>query len=70
MHEKEERERKCYLKVVVPMVLGLGQALLPNLNIMDYHGTNLGISFWSHYGLYLGPTIKCDLVEWLTWAQE
>ena len=29
MHEKEERERK-YLMVVIPVVVWLGQALLPN----------------------------------------
>ena len=32
MQEKEEREGKCYLKVVVPMVVGLGQAFLSNQN--------------------------------------
>ena len=30
MHEKEEREENCYLKVVVPVVVGLGQALVLN----------------------------------------
>ena len=30
MHEKEEREEKYYLKVMVPVVVGLGQALLPD----------------------------------------
>ena len=39
MDEKEGNE-KCYLKVVVSVVVGLGQALLPNLNIMDYQGTH------------------------------
>jgi len=29
MHEKEEREGKYYLKVVVPVVVRLNQALLP-----------------------------------------
>ena len=32
--------------------------------------TNLGISSRSHNGLYLGPTIECDSVEWLIWPQE
>jgi len=37
MHEKEEKKgKKCYLKVVV----GLGQALLPNLNNVVLCGTH------------------------------
>ena len=103
MHEKEEREGKYYLMVVVPVVGWLGQALLPNQDNMVVHGTHLYWplfylhiynpqyeedhersyhetyslymkSFeklsWSHHGLYLCPTKKCDLVEWLTWTQK
>ena len=40
MHEKEEREGKYYLKVVVPVVVGLGQALLPNQDNVVVHGTH------------------------------
>jgi len=40
MHEKEERKEKCYLKVVVPMVVGLDQVLLPNLSNMDFQRTH------------------------------
>ena len=37
MHEKEEREGKYYFKVVVLVVVGLGQALLSNHdNVMVY----------------------------------
>ena len=36
MHKKEEREEKCYLKMMVPRVVGLNQVLLHNLNIVDY----------------------------------
>jgi len=35
MDEKEKKEAKCYFKVVVPVEVGLGQALLPNLNLVD-----------------------------------
>jgi len=41
MHEKEEREEKYYLKVVVPVVVGLGQALLPNQENVMVHETHL-----------------------------
>jgi len=41
MHEKEEREGKYYLKMVVPMIVRLGQALLPNLSNIEFQGTHL-----------------------------
>ena len=41
MHEKEEKKEKCYLKMVVPVVVGWGQALLPNQNNVVIHGTYL-----------------------------
>jgi len=41
MHEKEGREGKCYLKVVVPVVVGLGQVLLPNQDNVVVYGTHL-----------------------------
>ena len=39
--EKEERERKCYIKVVVPVVIRLGQVLLPNQDNVVVHETHL-----------------------------
>jgi len=41
MHKKEEREGKYYLKVVVPVVVGLGQELLPNQDNMVVYETHL-----------------------------
>jgi len=41
MHEKEEREGKCYLKLVVPVVIRLGQALLPHVKNVEFQGTYL-----------------------------
>jgi len=41
MHEKKEREKKYYLKVVIPVMVGLGQALLPNLSNVEFQGTHL-----------------------------
>ena len=67
MHKKEEREGKCFLKVAV----GLGQALMPNLNYVDYQGTHL---WWSLFYLWYynplsdrimqDPNIKIIPVIW------
>ena len=32
--KKKKGKETCYLNVVLPVVVGLGQALLPNLNIV------------------------------------
>ena len=50
MHEKKEREEKYYLKVMVPVVVGLGQALLPNQNNVMVHGTHL---YWPLFYLHI-----------------
>ena len=41
VHEKEEREEKYYLKVVIPVVIGLDQALLSNQDNVVVSGTHL-----------------------------
>ena len=41
MYEKEESEGKYYLKVVVPVVVGLGQVLLLNQDNVVVHETHL-----------------------------
>jgi len=41
MHEKEEMGGKYYLKAIVSVVVGLGQALLPNQDNVVVHGTHL-----------------------------
>ena len=48
MHEKEEREGKCYLEMVVPLVVGLGQALLP-IKIMWWFTEPTFINLFSIY---------------------
>jgi len=47
MYEKEEREGKCYFKVMVPVVVGLGQALLPNQDNVVVHMELTFIDFFS-----------------------
>jgi len=39
--KKKKGKAKCDLKVMVPVVAGLGKALLPNLNLVDHQGTHL-----------------------------
>jgi len=50
MHEKEESEEKYYLKVVVPVVVRLDQALLPNQDNVVVHITHL---YWPLFYLYI-----------------
>ena len=47
---KKEMEWKCYYKVVVPVVVGLGQALLPNQDNVVVHGTPL---YWPLFYLHI-----------------
>ena len=65
MHEKEEWKGKCYLKVVVPVVVGLDQAFLSNQNIVDYQGTHLGMTYFLF--TYLQSPIwigSCMILSW------
>ena len=39
--KKEKGKENCHLKEVVPMVVLLGQAFLPNLDIVNFHETHL-----------------------------
>ena len=101
--KKEKGKENCHLKVVVPVVVLLGQAFLSNLDTVDFmkptfydlfpinifiisnmnrimhdpsmkfffgYMTSLGISSQSHIDLNLGPTMECDFVEWMIWAQQ
>ena len=43
--KKKKGKETCYLKMVVPVAVGLGQSFLPNLNDVDY----LGIHFYLHF---------------------
>ena len=47
--KKKEREGKYYLKVVVSVVVGLGQALLPSQGNVVAHGT----SFIDLFSIYI-----------------
>ena len=49
MYEKEIEKERCYLIVMVPMVVGLVQPLLPNLNHVVAHGTHLWPLFYLHF---------------------
>ena len=54
--KKEENEGKYYLKVVIPVVIGLGQALLPNQDNMVVHRTTF-IALFSIY-IFTVPNMK------------
>ena len=43
--KKEKGKENCHLKVVVPVVVSLGQAFLPNLDIVDFHETTFYFLF-------------------------
>ena len=46
---KKKKGKKYYLMVVVPVAVGLGQALLPNQNNVILHGTHL---YWPFFYVY------------------
>ena len=69
--KKKKGKAKYDLKVVVPVVAGLGQALLPNLNLVDHQEITFYDLFLMHIvnipqmnKIMHDPNIETILVVW------